>query len=32
MLQDYPNTQLFIDGEWRDSVSKETLENDQCFF
>ena len=26
MLQDYPNTQLFIDGEWRDSVSKETLE------
>ena len=26
MLQDYPNTQLFIDGEWRDSLSKETLE------
>ena len=27
MLQDYPNTQLFIDGEWRDSLSKETLED-----
>ena len=26
MLQNYPNTQLFLDGEWRDSVSKETLE------
>ena len=26
MLQNYPNTQLFIDGEWRDSLSKETLE------
>ena len=25
MLQNYPNTQLFLDGEWRDSVSKETL-------
>jgi succinate-semialdehyde dehydrogenase/glutarate-semialdehyde dehydrogenase len=26
MLQEYPNTQLFINGEWRDSLSKETLE------
>ncbi len=26
MSQDYPNTKLFIDGEWRDSISKETLE------
>jgi succinate-semialdehyde dehydrogenase/glutarate-semialdehyde dehydrogenase len=26
MLQEYQNTQLFINGEWRDSLSKETLE------
>ena len=26
MLQEYPNTQLFLNGEWRDSLSKETLE------
>ena len=26
MSQEYPNTQLFINGEWRDSISKETLE------
>ena len=26
MLQNYPNTQLFLDGEWRNSKSKETLE------
>jgi succinate-semialdehyde dehydrogenase/glutarate-semialdehyde dehydrogenase len=26
MLQEYPNTQLFLNGEWSDSLSKETLE------
>ena len=26
MLQQYPDTQLFLNGEWRDSLSKETLE------
>lgn len=26
MSEQYPNTQLFINGEWRDSLSKETLE------
>ena len=26
MLQDYPNTQLFINGEWQNSKSNETLE------
>ena len=26
MLQEYPNTQLLLNGEWRDSLSKETLE------
>ena len=26
MSQQYPDTQLFLNGEWRDSLSKETLE------
>ena len=26
MSQQYPDTQLFLNGEWRDSISKETLE------
>ena len=26
MSQEYPNTQLFINVEWRESLSKETLE------
>ncbi len=26
MLQQYPDTQLFLNGEWKDSLSKETLE------
>ena len=26
MLQDYPNTQLFNNGEWQNSKSNETLE------
>ena len=26
MTQQYPDTQLFLNGEWRDSLSKETLE------
>ena len=26
MSQQYPDTQLFLNGEWTDSLSKETLE------
>ena len=26
MTQQYPDTQLFLNGEWRDALSKESLE------